>query len=556
MRLPLIRMGSGLVTLALLAGAPAMAVEASVLPPSTAEAMAQAASPQAIAEYRRKLKEHEQARAAFEAEAGAYWSAVSEKRKGRNAKRRERQTIALDDYVLTQPPVYSGPKRPVSPEPEEEKPPRERKPIPVVADFLKAAADHFQFVPQRPSSEVEFKRAYARYALASGLTREQAVRVYSFETGGTGNHDMQSGLSASRPGSRAISTAIGYNQLLTTNSVELMAEQGHEFIKELTAKAATLSGAPRKAMDHKLTVLKKMVAFSRTVPDTWSEHEKLANTPQGWAVHAMVLDIDVGPMLQTHKLLTSVIFARAKGYNRPLSAAELEMMNLTGDGTGLDMVTMPQAMRERVPTSNFFQRGGYERNPVAIRHNTVAKLLAVTDERMDFNSAKPGAKELAGRFSRATTPKPSCPAKAGHPVIGATGVKESRRRRGVLDRPPEPVIGRPFADPLADDDTLPGGNNPSLAPEHELAVALQIGAGAHIELPVLADEEQCPLRYLLGAFQQRSGIVGAHLVGQRLAVLAVGIGHVLLQLPGCRRRTLRECAGRKPCQEGHRQNRL
>ena len=32
------------------------------------------------------------------------------------------------------------------------------------------------------------------------------------------------------------------------------------------------------------------------------------------------------------------------------------MMNLTGDGTGLDMVTMPQAMREQVPTSNFFQR--------------------------------------------------------------------------------------------------------------------------------------------------------------------------------------------------------
>jgi hypothetical protein len=398
MRLPLIRMGSGFVTLALFAGVPAMAMDAGALPPSTADAKAQAASPQAIAEYRRKLKEYQEARAAFEEEAGAYWSAISEKRKGRNAKRRERQSIALDDYVLTQPPVYSGPKRPVNPEPEEEKPPRERKPIPVVADFLKAAADNFQFVPQRPSSEVEFKRAYARYALAAGLTREQAVRVYSFETGGTGNHDMQSGLSASRPGSRAISTAIGYNQLLTTNSVELLAEQGHEFIKELTARAATLSGATRKAMDQKLAVLKKMVAFTRTVPDTWSDHEKLANTPQGWAVHAMVLDIDVGPMLQTHKLLTSVIFARAKGYNRPLSAAELEMMNLTGDGTGLDMVTMPQAMREQVPTSNFFQRGGYERNPVAIRHNTVAKLLAVTDERMDFNSSKPGAKELAASF--------------------------------------------------------------------------------------------------------------------------------------------------------------
>jgi hypothetical protein len=395
MRLPLIRMGSGFVTLALFAGAPVMAMD--VLPPS-ADAMAQAASPQAIAEYRRKLKEYQEARAAFEEEAGAYWSAISEKRKGRNAKRRERQTIALDDYVLTQPPVYTGPKRPVNPGPEEEKPPRERKPLPVVADFLKAAAEQFQFMPQRPSSEVDFKRAYARYALAAGLTREQAVRVYSFETGGNGNYDMQSGLNPSKPGSRAISTAIGYNQLLTTNSVELLAEQGHEFIKELTARAATLSGAQRKAMDQKLAVLKKMVAFTRTVPDTWSDHEKLANTPQGWAVHAMVLDIDVGPMLQTHKLLTSVIFARAKGYNRPLSAAELEMMNLTGDGTGLDMVTMPQAMREQVPTSNFFQRGGYERNPVAIRHNTVAKLLAVTDERMDFNSSKPGARELAAAF--------------------------------------------------------------------------------------------------------------------------------------------------------------
>ncbi|NOJ40162.1 hypothetical protein [Bradyrhizobium australiense] len=397
MRLPLIRIGSGLAALALLASAPP-AVATELLPLSTDDAMAQAASPQAIAEYRRKLKEYQEARAAFEEEAGAYWASISEKRKGRNAKRRERQTITLDDYVLTQPPVYTGPKRPVSPEPEEEKPPRERKPLPVVADFLKAAAEHFQFTPQRPTTEVEFKRAYVRYALAAGLTREQAVRVYSFETGGNGNYDMQSGLNPSKPGSRAISTAIGYNQLLTTNSVELLSEQGHEFIKELTARAATLSGAPRKAMDHKLAVLKRMVAFTRTVPDTWSEHEKLANTPQGWAVHAMVLDVDVGPMLQTHKLLTSVIFARAKGYGRPLTAAELEMMNLTGDGTGLDMVTMPQAMREQVPTSNFFQRGGYERNPVATRHSTVAKLLAVTDERMDFNSSKPGAKELAAAF--------------------------------------------------------------------------------------------------------------------------------------------------------------
>jgi hypothetical protein len=379
-----------------LAGQPAGAADSATLSP--ASAMAQAASPQAIAEYRRLLQEYQTVHGAFEQEAGAYWSAIADKRRTRNAKRREHQPIALDDYVLTQPPVYTGPKRPINPEPEEQeaKPPRPRKAIPVAGDLLQAANEHFQWTPQKPASEVEFKRAYARYALAAGLTREQAVRVYSFETGGTGNYDVQSGIE--HGGRRAISTAIGYNQLLTTNSIELLAEKGPELIQELSQRAAASSGPRRETMDRKVAVLKKMVAYARSVPDEWAAHEKLADTPQGWALHAMVLDIDVGPMLQTHKLLTSVIFARAKGYTRPLSAAELEMMNLTGDGTGLDMVTMPQAMREQVPTSNFFQRGGYERNPVAIRHNTVAKLLAITDDRMDSNSNLPGAKELASCF--------------------------------------------------------------------------------------------------------------------------------------------------------------
>jgi hypothetical protein len=361
-------------------------------------AMAQAASPFAIAEYRQRLQEYQEARAAFEQAAGAYWSAIADKRRGRNAKRREHLPIALDDYVLTQPPVYTGPRRPVNPEPEqpEARPPRQHKAIPVVGDLLQAARDNYQWTPQRPASEIEFKRAYARAALAAGLTREQAVRVYSFETGGTGNYDVQSGIE--HGGKRAISTAIGYNQLLTTNSVELLAERGDEIVRALTQKAATLSGQPRQIMDAKLAVLKKMVAYALSVPDDWSAHEKLADTPQGWALHAMVLDIDVGPLLQTHKLLTSVMFARAKGYNRPLTAAELEMMNLSGDGTGLDMVTMPQAMREQVPTSNFFRRDGYERNPVVIRFNTVAKLLATTDVRMDTNSNLAGARELASAF--------------------------------------------------------------------------------------------------------------------------------------------------------------
>jgi hypothetical protein len=395
MRLQLIRDPLTILALGMVLTVPqALARDLSRMPSTVTDAMAQAASPQAIADFGRRLAEYQEARAAFDAEAGAYWSQIIEKRRGRNAKRREHQPITLDDYVLTQPPLYSGPKRPVNPEPEPEAELRERKYVPVVADLLKAAADQFQWTPQQPLNDIDFKRAYARVALAAGLTREQAVRVYAFETGGNGNHASQSGFH----GTRAISTAIGYNQLLTTNSVELLAEQGPDFVKALTENAAHLTGPARAAMEHKLAVLKKMVAQARAVPDDWSQHEKLGDTPLGWAMHAMVLDIDVGPMLQTHKLLTSVIFARIKGFTRPLSAAELEMMNLTGDSTGLDMVTMPLAMREQVPTSNFFQRSGYERNPVAIRHNTVAKLLAVTDARMDSNSALPGARELAAAF--------------------------------------------------------------------------------------------------------------------------------------------------------------
>ena len=378
-----------ILALALPPASPSSAAE-----PAALNAMAQAASPQAIADYRRRLAEYQEARAAFDAEAGAYWKAIADQRRARNAKRRDRVPITREDYVLNQPPVYTGPKRPANPEPEPEGEPREQKYVPVVADLLQAVQNQFQWSPQRATKEIDFKRAYAHFAAAAGLTREQAVRVYAFETGGNGRHDSQSGFH----GTRAISTAIGYNQLLTTNTVELLAEQGPLFIRVLGERVAQQAGPARQAMEHKLAVLKKMVALARSVPDDWSQHEKIGSSAQGWAMHAMVLDIDVGPMLQTHKLLTSVVFARTKGYSRPLSAAELEMMNLTGDGTGFDMVTMPLDMREQVPTANFFQRSGYERNPVAVRHNTVAKLLAVTDSRMDSLSNLPGAKELAAAF--------------------------------------------------------------------------------------------------------------------------------------------------------------
>jgi hypothetical protein len=254
-------------------------------------------------------------------------------------------------------------------------------------------------VPQAPPSELAFKRAYAKVATAAGLTKDQVVRIYAFETGGNGTFDVQSGLTHPRPGARAISPAIGYNQLLTTNSIGLMAEHGDRFVAALKLQAKELTGEPQKTLTQKIELLKRMIAFSRTVPNNWNAHDNLAKTTAGGlGIHAAIFDRDIGPLLQTHKLLDSVKYARSKGYKTPLTAAELEMMNLTGDGNGLDMVLMPPALRAQVPTSNFFQQNGFERNPIARRTGVVAALFASIEAKMDQASQLPGAKDLAAAF--------------------------------------------------------------------------------------------------------------------------------------------------------------
>lgn len=351
-----------------------------------------------LSDYQARLAEYLQARQAYDAKAEAYWNAVSEKRRLRNAKRRDRQPIELTDYVLTQPPLYTGPRRPIDPQ-APGPPPSERAPIPVVADFLLAAAEQYNFVPQQPASDLDFKRAYARAARAAGLTREQIVGVYAFETGGRGAYNTQAGLEPPGPGKHAVSPAIGYNQLLSTNSVSILAEHGSRVLTALRQKEKPLNGEAKAAMERKIEALKRMIAFSHSVPNRWSEHDRLAKTTMGGlGIHAAILDIDIGPLLQVQKLLDSVLFARAKGYAAPLSAAELELMNLTGDGSGFDMVTMPPAFRLQVPTANFFQRSGYERNPVARRTKVVAGLIAEIQGHINRNSAMPGARDLAAAF--------------------------------------------------------------------------------------------------------------------------------------------------------------
>jgi hypothetical protein len=77
-----------------------------------------------------------------------------------------------------------------------------------------------------------------------------------------------------------------------------------------------------------------------------------------------------------------------------LTPEQLELMNLAGPGTGLEMMT---ALGSQMPTSNFFSRRAYMRNTI-VRGRTGAGLLKALGDRMDVNQRNSGAREFAQVF--------------------------------------------------------------------------------------------------------------------------------------------------------------
>ena len=348
----------------------------------------------------RQMAEYTAARRAFEEQWSAYWLQVTNKRSARLAKRRLNQPVTKDDYVLEQPPVYVGPKQPPFPaEKEKEAAGALKKPVPVVADFLRASSEKFKFTPDLPSSELDYKRAYAKAAFAAGVTKDQLLAVYIIETGGISGYDTQAGLEIKKPSARAVSTALGYNQLLDGNSVELLAEQGDKFIASLAKSASDAHGMVGQRIEKKLPIVKRMIQFARLVPNDWNDHDRwighrtLALTSEGLAIHSLNLDVDVGPLLQIQKLVDSVNFAKQRSFPRPMTGSELELLNLMGDPSGYDAIANSQELREMVPAANFIDANGYSSNAI-VRDKTVATLLAEIDSRVKEGSDFPGAKQL------------------------------------------------------------------------------------------------------------------------------------------------------------------
>lgn len=337
---------------------------------------------------------HLRAKAQHERESDTYWAEIEELKERRRQKRAIGQPFSPRDFVAQQPPEYTGPPMPadVARIIAGLRPPEEPPSLEDVSDFLRHARHVYGFVP-RSISEVEFKRRYAEEALALGLTKDQVVRVYALETGGRGTYDMQAGIDPESKRGRPISSALGYAQLLGANSVNELVKHGPAFIQRLTSLASQSSGRRRAELTAKAKVLRRMLKAARSVPNRWSAHVAFSRTPKGLGIHALNLDGDIGPWLQTIKLHGVREYAEKAGRPR-LSGAEIELMNLAGPQTGLDMMS---PVGSRMPTANFFTERAYNRNPI-VKGRTSAELLAALDDRMNHNLRRAGSIEFGKVF--------------------------------------------------------------------------------------------------------------------------------------------------------------
>jgi hypothetical protein len=344
------------------------------------------------------------ARAHYERRLDAYWHEVEKKRKGRRPKRGSGKLYLPDDYVWTFPPEYKGPGlsaslarlwRRYEAAQERARPHKARRTQPGIPEFLAAAKKYYGFVPTRVS-EAEFKRRYAKESLRLGLTEAQVVRVYALETGGNGTADMQAGIHPITKKGHPISSALGYAQLLHANTIGELVEHGDSFVARLRKMAAaTRDPARARELNGKILALRRMLHAARSVPNDWYKHVAFAQTPRGYGMHAINLDGDIGPWLQSVKLKGLKEFAARKGVTN-LSGEEIELMNLSGPATGLEMM---QPVGLTAPTTNFFSRRAYYVNKM-VKGKTSAELLAEFTRRMDNSSKQPGAVEFAQAFDQ------------------------------------------------------------------------------------------------------------------------------------------------------------
>ena len=132
------------------------------------------------------------------------------------------------------------------------------------------------------------------------------------------------------------------------------------------------------------------------------------------ALHVMNMDGDIGPWMQVVKIADLKRMAASKG-RHALSGAEIELMNLAGPATGLEMMLKTGFDK---PTANFFSRRAYYRNSV-VRGRDSGGLLEALEQRMQANIKNKGAQEFLAVFdelieARPTPPRPTLAPRASN----------------------------------------------------------------------------------------------------------------------------------------------
>jgi hypothetical protein len=382
------------------------------------------------------MQAYKDAQKNYHDELNQYWSGVSKSKQ---------QHEVVKDF----PPAYDGPKRPLGYET-----PHESKTLPSINTMLDDWKKFAPLAEGKPlpvlkideTSEYAFKKAYAHEALIVGekygLKDKQTERIvediYTFEVGGIGKVDTLSGVSPNAVDGRNIhpaSTAIGYNQLMPATSLSFV-DGSQSVNKRLKALAAEEPSRSQEILEkNKIfsevqhSLHEQLMKFAKTNSAKYLDADGKANyslycdfakseipssngltgREMASAIQALNMDKDIGPILQSLQLddifkhslknntLQSALTEKFHGKADDFLPASVELANLAGTANAGEMLKPENA---DYPTVNFFNRQGYDANPVT--HNRTAdQLLRAIYKHMQPKAGRAtqdGMKEMIAAF--------------------------------------------------------------------------------------------------------------------------------------------------------------
>jgi len=161
--------------------------------------------------------------------------------------------------------------------------------------------------------------------------------------------------------------------------------------------SSELSGDRKAAMEQKIEALRRMIAFSRSVPNSWNEHDNLARTRRA-----------ASASMRRSSIAISVRCCRPRSCSFRAACAPQRLQGAADRSRARD--DEPDRRRQWLRNGHhaqnfasgadreFLQQMGYERNPIAKRTAVSQRCLHRSTPRWIRRRQLPGAKDLAAAF--------------------------------------------------------------------------------------------------------------------------------------------------------------